>query len=102
MPKVPAALYKMTSEVLAYPGMGGWRFLVVPKRHSQEIKEKFGKRAKGWGSLPVSVTVRKTAWQTSIFPDKKSGCYLLPLKSKVRAAEGIQDESKVRFSLQVR
>lgn len=82
--------------------MGGWRFLALPKKQGQEIKEKFGSRAKGWGSLPVSVTIGKTVWETSIFPDKKSGTYLLPLKAKIRKAEDISDDSSVTFSLKLR
>ncbi len=94
-------IYKMTSKVLVYPGMSGWRFLVLPQKHGQEIKEKFGKQAKGWGSLPVSVTVGETTWSTSIFPDKKSGTCLLPLKAKIRKAEKIYDDSNVKFVLRL-
>ena len=82
--------------------MSAWRFLTVPKKESTEIKEKFGKYAKGWGSLPVSVTIGKTTWNTSIFPDKKSGSYLLPLKAKVRKAEDIFDDSVVKFTVTLR
>ncbi len=94
--------YKLKSNVFVYPGMSAWRFLALPKKQGQEIKEKFGARAKGWGSLPVSVTIGKTVWETSIFPDKKSGTYLLPLKAKIRKAEGISDDSTVTFSLRLR
>lgn len=92
----------MRSKVWPYPGMAGWRFLTLPKKYGQEIKQKFGIRAKGWGSLPVSVTIGKTIWDTSIFPDKKSGSYVLPLKAKVRKAEGISDHSTVSFLLTLR
>ena len=95
-------VYTLVSKVLVYPGMGGWRFLAIPKEQGQEIKEKFGGRAKGWGSLPVSVTVGKTTWDTSIFPDKKSGSYLLPLKATVRRAEDISDTAVVKFSIRLR
>jgi len=94
--------YKLKSNVFVYPGMSAWRFLTVPKKESTEIKEKFGKYAKGWGSLPVSVTIGKTTWNTSIFPDKKSGSYLLPLKAKVRKAEDIFDDSVVKFTVTLR
>ena len=82
--------------------MSGWRFLGLPQKDGKEIKEKFGKRAKGWGSLPVLVTIGKTTWKTSIFPDKKSGTYLLPLKAEVRKKEGIVDKEKVSFTIQLR
>ena len=69
----------MRSQVFLYPGMGGWHFIGLPKKESQEIKEAFAAKTRGWGSLPVEVTLGKTHWKTSIFPDKKSGTYLLPL-----------------------
>lgn len=81
--------------------MSAWRFLTLPKKQGQEIKTRFGSHAKGWGSLPVSVTIGKTIWDTSIFPDKKSESYLLPLKAKVRKAEGISDDSTVTFSIKL-
>lgn len=97
-----AVIYKLNSKVLVYPGMAGWRFLALPKKQGKEIKEKFGVRAKGWGSLPVSVTIGKTMWNTSIFPDKKSGTYILPLKARVRKLEDITDDSTVTFSITLR
>ncbi len=96
---MPKGTYKFTSRVLVYPGMSGWRFLLLPKEDGAEIRENFASRAKGWGSLPVSVTIGKTTWETSIFPDKKAGTYLLPLKAKVRKAEDIWDDSKVTLTL---
>jgi len=94
--------YAMHSKVVPYPGMAAWRFLTLPKTHGQEIKKTFGVHARGWGSLPVSVTLGSSTWNTSIFPDKKSGSYVLPLKAKIRKAEGIEDHSTVSFVLTVR
>jgi hypothetical protein len=62
--------YKLHSKVFRYPGMSGWHFIGIPKKQSEEIKKHFGTHAKGWGSLPVHVTLGKTKWKTSIFPDK--------------------------------
>ena len=94
--------YELNSKIFVYPGMSAWRFLVLPKKQGQEIKEKFGKHAKGWGSLPVSVTIGKTTWNTSIFPDKRSGTYLLPLRAQIRKKEEIFDDDKVHFTLTLR
>ncbi len=93
--------FHLKSNIIVYPGMGGWRFLVIPQLTSEEIKDRFGMRAKGWGSIPVVVTVGKTTWETSIFPDKKSGTYLLPLKAQIRKAEGITDDDEVKFRIEV-
>lgn len=94
--------YTFKSKVTVYPGMAAWRFLGLPAKEAGEIKEKYGKSAKGWGSLPVSVTIGETTWETSIFPDKKSGSYLLPLKGKIRKAESITDTDTVTFTVRMR
>lgn len=85
-----------------YPGMAGWHFAAVPKKESEEIKKKFGSMQRGWGSLPVAVTIGDTSWKTSIFPDKKSGVYLLPLKAAVRKKEAIFDKDTIEVLLEVR
>ena len=94
--------YKLTSKVFVYSGAGGWRFIGLPLKEGREIKEKYGKLQRGWNSLPVTVTIGKTTWDTSIFADKKSGSYLLPLKAQVRKKEEIDDEDEVSFTLKLR
>ena len=97
-----ANFYKIKSEVWLYPGMAGWHFLSVPKKDAAGIKDRFGAKHKGWGSLPVAVTLGRTSWKTSIFPDKKSGTYLLPLKAEVRKKEEVKKGDMVEFTLEVR
>ncbi len=94
-------LYKFTSTVIVYQGPSAWRFLVLPKKAAGEIKKLYAARAKSWGSIPVSVRVGETTWKTSLFPDSKSGTYLLPLKAKVRAAEDILDGDTVTYEVQI-
>lgn len=91
----------MRAKVWLYPGMAGWHFVTLPKKQSREIKERFGDLSRGWGSLPVIVTIGKTRWKTSIFPDKKSGAYLLPLKADVRKKEEIAESDAITFSLDI-
>ena len=94
--------YKMKSEVWLYPGMAGWHFLSVPKKQGLDIKKRFGSQKRGWGSLPVTVTIGKTTWKTSIFPDKKSDSYLLPLNAAVRKKERIMSGDLVTFGIGMR
>ena len=94
--------YKLCSKIWLYQGMAGWHFINDSKKESADIKERFGKNAKGWGSIPVCVTLGKTSWDTSIFPDKKSGTYLLPLKASVRRAEGVSYDDVVDYMLKIR
>lgn len=76
-------------------------FLPITKKYGQEIREKHGSNSRGFGSLPVEVTIGKTVWTTSIFPSKTSGSYLLPVKVKVRRAEDIEAGEKVKFSIKL-
>lgn len=94
--------YKIHSEVWLYPGMAGWHFVSVPKKEALEIKKNFDKKKRGWGSLPVVVTLGKTSWKTSIFPDKKTGTYLMPLKVEVRKKEGIMSGDRVKFNIEIK
>lgn len=79
-----------------------WHFVNVPKKLSKEIRDTYGGLARGWGSLRVEVTIVDTTWKTSIFPDKKSGTYLLPLKASVREREHISSGQMIKILLTVR
>lgn len=84
-------VFTIKVRVWLYPGPTAWHFISVPKTVSSTIKKTFGAHARGWGSLRVGVKIGKTEWNTSIFPEKKSGMYLLPLKALVRKAEDIME-----------
>ena len=99
---MPTNIYKIKSEIWLYPGMVGWHFISVPKKQAEEIKSRFKSKSRGWGSLPVLVTLGKTQWKTSIFPDKKSGTYLLPLKVEIRKKEKIMKGDIVHFSIEIK
>ncbi len=93
--------YQLKNKVWLYPGMAGWHFVNVPKKQSDEIKKLYGTLTRGWGSVPVTATIGSTSWNTSIFPDKKSGSYLLPLKAEVRKKEQISSGNIVTFTLEI-
>ncbi len=104
MPSHPPSSTKdftFTTGVFAYPGTAAWRFASVPQAISTEIKTHFGAKRKGWGSIPVQVTVGTTTWETSIFPDKKSQTYLLPMKLAIRKKEKIMDGDTVKIALHI-
>jgi hypothetical protein len=82
--------------------MAGWHFVTLPAVLSAEIRGAHGKKARGWGSLPIRITVGKTGWNTSIFPDKKAGAYLLPLKAEVRKREGIRAGDVIAMTVTMR
>ncbi len=79
--------FSFKAKIWLYEGKAAWYFASLPKGMSAKIKAIFGGMKRGWGSLPVLVTLGKTQWRTSIFPDSKRGAYLLPLKAEVRRQE---------------
>lgn len=96
-------LYTFKAKVWLYPGdFANWHFITLPKSIGQEIKARIGKSARGFGSVPVEVTIGKTIWKTSIFPDKRISSYILPLKAAVRKAEDIWVDETIKTSLQLR
>jgi hypothetical protein len=81
--------------------MAAWYFAYVDKKQADIIKKKHAIKKAGFGSIRVTVTLGKTKWTTSIFPDVQSGTYVLPLKKEVRRAEGIDAGDTVRFTLEI-
>lgn len=84
--------YNVTGKLWLYPGeLANWHFFTIPKKESSELKDVYTGHTKGWGSLPVVVTLGETTWKTSIFPDNKSGTFLLPVKVLVRKKEELME-----------
>ena len=84
-----------------YPGKAAWYFITIPPETAADIDYFFSIHKRGWGSLPVTVTVKETTWKTSIFPDKKTHSYLLPIKAEVRKKEGMQENQTISFALEI-
>ncbi|MDH6181352.1 hypothetical protein M2152_001534 [Microbacteriaceae bacterium SG_E_30_P1] len=78
---------------------GEWIFVTVPPDVSQDIREVPRPPRKGFGSVRVEVTIGGTTWNTSVFPDSASGCYMLPVKKAVREAEGLEIGDDLVMSL---
>lgn len=78
-----------------------WHFVSVPKKETAKIREDFGKLSRGWQSLPIEIKIGKSVWKTSMFYDKKSNTYLVPLKAQVRKKEGIYADEHVTFQIKI-
>ena len=94
--------FDFDAEIWLWPAKDAWHFVTLPKDQANEIKF-FAKNRNGFGSLKVNVTVGFCQWKTSIFPDSKSGSFVLPIKKDVRKAEqiGVGDHVKVHLDLAV-
>lgn len=93
--------YSFEAKVWLYPGKAGWYFISVPTDISADIHEKFADRKRGWGSVPVIVHVGNSRWKTSIFPDNKAKCFLLPLKSEIRKNENIKLDEVCKMTIEI-
>jgi hypothetical protein len=73
----------------------------LPADTSAEISDAAAGARRGFGSVRVAATIGGTSWRTSIFPDSKTGTYLLPVKEAVRMAEQLDAGDVVRAQLQL-
>jgi hypothetical protein len=92
-----------TARVWLYPGTSAaWHFVSLPATEAARVhKLQEGVSRRGWGAVRVRAKIGRAAWETSIFPDKKTGSYLLPLKASVRRQEGIFEKDRVGIVLEV-
>ena len=87
-------------ERMAEPG--SWCFVTVPLEDSQDIRDGLVAPPRGFGSVRVSVEAGGSRWETSVFPDGASGCYVLPIKKAVRVAERVEEGDDLTVTLTVR
>jgi hypothetical protein len=66
-----------------------WHFITVPEEPSAAIKSFAPEAKRGFGSVRVKVKIGSSEWQTSVFPSKETGGYVLPIKKAVRTAQGL-------------
>ncbi|MEK7647499.1 MAG: DUF1905 domain-containing protein [Patescibacteria group bacterium] len=91
--------YTFRTQLWRYKGKAAWYFLSIPEHEAATIKQNHARIRRGWGSIPVVVTIGKTTWKTSIFPDSKSGTYLLPIKAAIRKKEHLDEDALVPYTL---
>jgi hypothetical protein len=92
--------YRFLAPLWQYPGPGGWHFVTLPGDVAEQIEAEAGPR-RGFGSVRVAATIGETTWNTSIFPDRESESFLLPVKRQVRAAEGVAEGDTVEVVLEL-
>ena len=81
------------------PAKGSWHFLTIAGEAATAIRTTAGGRSGGWGSVRVTATIGNTSWQTSLFPNKQQGGYMLPLKADVRRREEINEGDVVNATI---
>ena len=93
--------FRFSAPLWQHPGEGSWHFISLPADISDDIAHLTAPTRHGFGSVKVTVTIGDTTWQTSLFPDSKSGTYVLPVKKPVRTAEGLLEGTTVETNLKL-
>lgn len=68
--------------------------------HELTRRLELGKR-RGFGSVKVTARIGDSEWQTSLFPQKDTGGWFLPVKKPVRLAEGLDFGDPVEGELEL-
>lgn len=90
---------EFSAQLWKYKGDGAWFFITIPKEYVADIKA-VTPTGIGFGAIKVNATIGAVTWQTSVFPDKKSGSYLMPIKKDVRTQLGIQEDDSLNCKLE--
>lgn len=80
----------------------GWYFVYIDSETSEQLKNTLTKNKiprVAFGSVAVEVTVGTNVWKTSLFPSKKSKCYMLPVKASVRKSEDLYEGDTIDITL---
>ncbi len=82
-------------------GAGPWCFVTLPTEVAEEVRDRSGE-PRGFGSVRVHVEAAGQAWDTSVFPDSRSGGFVLPVKKAVRSAAGVGEGDDLTVTLSLR
>lgn len=79
---------------------GSRHFLTLSLDVAEDVAFEAGPRG-GFGSVRVEVSIGRSTWRTSLFPDSKAGTFVLPVKKPVRQANGLHagDTCEVRLEV---
>ena len=92
---------EFSGEIWYWRGPAPWYFVTVPEEECLDLAEGSPIVSYGWGMIPVKATIGRTGWKTALWP--KNGQYIVPVKTAVRTAEGLElgDVVKVRLDVDV-
>lgn len=82
--------------VFIHPGSKGL-FVVLTQKQSELIRKKI--KGLEWGSPRVQATLRKTSWNTMLFPTK-GWPYLLSIRKDIRKKERVENGDKVKIRVE--
>ncbi|HEU0133125.1 MAG TPA: DUF1905 domain-containing protein [Mycobacteriales bacterium] len=86
------------AELWQHGGEGGWCFVTLPVEVADEVRDVVP-AGNGFGSRRVTAEIGESRWQTSLFPERASGSFVLPVKQPVRRANDLLPGDRVRVRL---
>lgn len=92
--------WTFTAEVWLWKSDAAWHFVTLPTSVTDEIDDGVPHRA-GFGSVPVTVELGTSRWNTSIFPSKEAQSFILPIKKSVRQAESVGVGDRCSITIRV-
>jgi hypothetical protein len=93
--------YEFTAELWLHDDMpGAWYFITLPLAAADEIRATRERR--GFGSVRIHATIGDSTWGTSVFPDVRTGSFLLPVKAAVRSRQDINAGDLVTVTVATR
>jgi len=92
--------YEAQAEIWVFH-TGSWHFVTLPPEFSDGIRMLRGPKTPGFGSVRVTAELGGSTWRTSIFPDSKSGAFVLPIKAEVRKREGVTAGDTVTVAVEI-
>jgi hypothetical protein len=91
--------FEFTAPLWEWESRDNWYFVSLPADASEEIAQ-LPLPPRGFGSVPVTASVGRSTWSTSIFPGA-DGRYVLPIKRAVRDRNGLGTEGDVDVEVEL-
>lgn len=92
--------FEFDGPIWYWRGPAPWYFVTVPDEQSDRLKAISPSVTYGWGMIPVLVRIGQSEWTTALWP--KDGRYIVPLKTAIRRAEGLEEGDVVTIWLEAR
>jgi hypothetical protein len=79
---------RVAGEVIEWRGPAPFHFLRLPDAEAELVRSIADRVSYGWGMIPATVVLGATEFTTALWP--RTGSYVVPLKDRIRAAEGVE------------
>jgi hypothetical protein len=90
---------QFSGEVWYWRGPAPFHFVTAPDEACGAIEATSASVSYGWGMIPVTARIGTSEWTTSLWP--KDGGYIVPVKTWVRKAEGIELGDLITVELRI-